>query len=131
MSIYVAPSLSLRFYLSNYIAAGRNHGDLPQSMEAYNAARGVLHITVSKIVEGSLTKEELQLIVSDSEAPKRFEEIMKECYNVKETDFAAKVSAKFHRMREEMKCFNNSYHLILKTVQCCKPYLDAKGKGEI
>ena len=100
-------------------------------MEAYNAARGVLHITVSKIAEESLTKEELQLIVSDSEAPKRFEEIMKECYNIKETDFAAEVFTKFHRMREDMNYFNESYHLILKTVQCCKPYLNAKGKGEI
>ena len=105
-------------------------GELPSEVDAYRSASEILIATLNSITNDDLTKQELQLIVSNEESMENFTEIVKIFYASKsETKAGNDVLRRFQEIQQLNRQFNIDFTHILKMLQYCQPFLNQKGKG--
>ena len=99
-------------------------------MDAYQSALEILKATLNSITNNDLTKQELQLIVSNEESIENFTEIVKIFYASKSNTKAGNdVLRRFQEMQQLNRQFNTDFTYILKMLRYYQPFLNQKGEG--
>jgi hypothetical protein len=101
--------------------------DVPQGMDPYRAAVNVMEVTVGNIKSRDITKQEMEMIISNQIASSNFTEILEILYNSNEVQ---ELRVGLEQLQDMYMTFNKDFDRIYRMLQNCEPYLDEQGKEE-
>ena len=96
-------------------------------MDPYRVAVNVMEVTVANIKDGRITKQEMDMIISNKITSSNFTEIVHILFN---SNVVQEVLVGLEQLQHVYMTFNADYERIYRMLQYCEPSLNEQGKGK-